>query len=234
MDTTKGAEGHGSGGESGLSQLQRPTLVSEYARACLEALSSSGCGRWLSLGGAFGMAHYFEYRPTHDVDAWWVGPVNREERHQVIRTLEEALQPFGQVHTRSWGDVVSVELTQQGKTVFSFQIARRSAQLAEPVPGPWAGIRVDSFADLVASKMVALVERGAPRDFRDIHMLCQSGRCDVARCWELWREHQRLAGEEADPRRAGLAIRTHLARLEQARPLAQIADLQERSAVKQL
>jgi hypothetical protein len=79
-----------------------------------------------------------------------VEPVNRADRHQVIRTLEEALQPFGQVHTRSWGDVVSVELTQQGKTVFSFQIARRSAQLAEPVPGPWAGIRVDSFADLQA------------------------------------------------------------------------------------
>jgi len=144
------------------------------------------------------------------------------------------LQPFGRVHTRSWGDVVSVELTQQGKTVFSFQIARRSAQLAEPLLGPWAGIRVDAFVDLVASKMVALVERGAPRDFRDIYMLCRSGRCDVVRCWELWRERRRLAGEDADPRRAGLAIRTHLARLEQARPLAQITDLRERSEAERL
>lgn len=214
--------------------MQRPKLVSEYAQACLEALSASGCGRWLSLGGAFGLAHYFEYRATHDIDAWWVEPVAGEDRQRVIRTLEEVLRPFGQVHTRSWGDVVSVELTQQGKTAFDFQIARRSAQLEPPVPGPWPGILVDTFADLVASKMVALVERGAPRDFRDIYMLCQSGQCDVTRCWELWGERQRLAGEDADPRRARLAIRTHLARIEQARPLSQVADLQERTAAEQL
>jgi predicted nucleotidyltransferase component of viral defense system len=30
---------------------------------------------------------------------------------------------------------------------------------------------IDSFGDLVASKMVALVERGAPRDFFDIFTL---------------------------------------------------------------
>jgi hypothetical protein len=200
----------------------------------LEALASSDCGRWLSLGGAFGLAHYFEYRPTHDVDAWWVEPVTHEERQQVIRILEETLRPFGAVHTRSWGDVVSVELKQQGKTAFSFQIARRSAQLAESAPSLWTGIRVDSFDDLVASKMVALVERGAPRDLRDIYMLCQSGRCDVARCWDLWQARQRLAGEDADRQRARLAIRTHLARIELARPLSQIADPQERASAEQL
>lgn len=79
----------------GLSQLQRPTLVSEYARACLEALSSSGCGCRLSLGGAFGLAHYFEYRFTQDVDAWWVEPVTREERQQVIRTWKKPCNPLG-------------------------------------------------------------------------------------------------------------------------------------------
>jgi hypothetical protein len=65
-------------------------------------------------------------------------------------------------------------------------------------------------------------------------MLCQSGHCDVTRCWKLWRERQRLAREDADPRRAKLAIRTHLARIEQARPLGQIADLQERTAAERL
>jgi hypothetical protein len=218
----------------GLEPLQRPKLVSEYAQACLEALAVSGYGQFISLGGAFGLAHYLEYRLTHDVDAWWMEPVTSEERQQVICTLQAALQPFGQVHTRSWGDVVSVELRRQSKTIFSFQIARRSAQLAAPTPGPWAGIMVDSFADLVASKMVALVDRGAPRDFRDIYMLCQSGQCDMARCWELWQERQQLAGEDTDQKRASLAVRTHLARIEQARPLRQIADQQERLAAEQL
>jgi hypothetical protein len=230
----RGAEEQGSEGEPGLSQLQRPKLVSKYAQACLEALSASGYGRWLSLGGAFGLAHYFEYRATHDIDAWWVEPVTREDRQCVICTLKEALRPFGQVHTHSWGDVVSVELTQQGRTVFSFQIARRSAQLEPSMPGPWPGILVDAFADLVASKMVALVERGAPRDFRDIYMLCQSGQCDVTRCWVLWRKRQQLACEDIDPKRAQLAIHTHLARIEQVRPLSQIADLQERTAAERL
>ena len=214
---------------------QRPRQVSEYAEACLNALSASGLGGLISLGGAFGLAHYFEYRPTFDIDAWWTEPVGDENRRQVVRVLEEALRRFGQVRTRAWGEVVSIELRQQGKTVFGFQVARRSAALQEPRVGPWpGGIRIDSFEDLVAGKMTALVERGAPRDFRDIHMLCRSGHCTVARCWEVWQVRQQLAGEDADRRRAVLAIQTHLARLEQARPLAWIADVEQRAAAEQL
>ena len=218
-----------------MDQPQRPGQVSEYAQACLNALSSSAYGQRISLGGAFGLAHYFEYRTTYDVDAWWIEPVSHEERQHIVQILEGALRSFGEVRTRAWGDVVSVELRQQGKTVFSFQIARRSAQLQAPVPSPWpGGIRVDSFDDLVASKMAALVERGAPRDFRDIYMLCQRGQCDVARCWELWQERQRLAGEDMDRKRAAVAIETHLARLEQARPLVNIADAEQRAGAEQL
>jgi len=187
------------------------------------------------LGGAFGLAHYFEYRTTHDVDAWWIEPVSQEERKEIIRILEDALRAFGEVRTRAWGDVVSVELRQQEKTVFSFQIARRSVGLQEPVPSPWpGGIRVDSLDDLVAGKMAALVERGAPRDFRDIYMLCQRGEFTPARCWELWRERQQRAGEDFDLQRAVIAIETHLARFEQARPLENIADAEQRTAAEHL
>ena len=52
-----------------------------------------------------------------------------------------------------------------------FQIAERSAELEASVTGVWpGGIGIDSFKDLVASKMVALVERGAPRDFLDVYI----------------------------------------------------------------
>lgn len=214
--------------------VEQPKLISEHARACLEALSASGYGRYLSLGGAFGLSHYFEYRTTHDVDAWWVEPVSRADRLQVVRILEDVLKSFGQVRTRSWGDVVSVELIWQTKTIFSFQIANRSAQLEPSVPTSWAGIMVDAFGDLVASKMMALVERGAPRDFRDIYTLCQSGWTDIARCWELWQKRQQLAASDANVARARLAIETHLARIAQHRPLGQIEDDQQREEAKRL
>ncbi len=46
------------------------------------------------------------------------------------------LQPFGEVRTRAWGDVVSVELVQEGRAVFTFQIANRTAQLGSSRPAP--------------------------------------------------------------------------------------------------
>jgi len=66
---------------------------------------------------------------------------------------------------------------------------------------------------LVASKVVALVERGAPRDFRDIHALCRAGLTTPQECWELWRRRQQLAASDTDSARARLAVQTHLARM---------------------
>ena len=208
---------------------RRPSSVSPYALGCLEALGAGGLGHTVSLGGAFALAYYHEYRATHDVDAWWVDPVGQDQRSRCIRVLEAALQEFGSTRVRRWGDVVSVELTVEGKAVFSFQIAARSSLIGRPLPAPWpGGILLDSPDDLVAGKMVALVERGAPRDIRDIHMMCTSGLVNVAECWQLWERRQSGAGEDTDRRRAALAIRTHLARLEQARPLERIEDREQR------
>jgi hypothetical protein len=83
---------------------------------------------------------------------------------------------------------------------------------------------LDSFADVVASKMVALVERGAPRDFRDIHALCQAGLITPQECWLLWQQRQQMAGSDSDAQRARLAIQTHLARIALHRPLDGIGD----------
>ena len=214
---------------SSVVQPRLPKDISPFARSCIDALAADGLGRHLSLGGAFGLAHYHEYRPTHDVDAWWRQPIKQEERDAVVRALTQALTSFGIVRTRSWGEVVSVELEQGGKTVFSFQIAHRSAQIDAPIDGVWpGGLGLDSFDELVASKMRALVERGAPRDFRDIHSLCMAGLCSAARCWQLWETRQRLAREDADRARARSAIVTHLSRLAVARPLDRITDAEQR------
>jgi len=147
--------------------------------------------------------------------------------------LKDALATAGNVRVRTWGDVVSIELMRGAKKVFSFQIAQRTAQLQPSSPAPWTNVLLDSFADLLASKMVALVERGAPRDFRDVYTVCLGGLATPAECWRLWRERQRSAASDTDARRARLAVETHLARIVQHRPLDKIADREERARAEQ-
>ncbi|MEW5941415.1 MAG: nucleotidyl transferase AbiEii/AbiGii toxin family protein [Chloroflexota bacterium] len=188
----------------------------------------------ISLGGAFGLFHYLDYRPTHDVDAWWSESLTEAQRQEVTRTLEQALAAHGDVRVRAWGDVVSVELLQEGKAVFSFQIAARSARLEQTASAGWIDVPLDSLADLVASKMTALVERGAPRDFLDIFTLCQAGVVNVSECWALWERRQSLAGSDPDAARARLAIETHLERIALHRPIDQITDSNQREQARQV
>ena len=94
---------------------RKPAIVSAYADACLQAISAAGLAGNLSLGGAFALAFYFEYRETHDIEAWWVPAAGAEERRRVVSCVESALQQFGEVSRRAWGDVVSVDLRREGK-----------------------------------------------------------------------------------------------------------------------
>lgn len=211
-----------------MPEPKRPSQLSDNAERTLQALADGGLGHKLSLGGALGLLHYLDYRTTHDVDAWWIPSTTQEDRDRVLQTIEETLEPFGEVRRRTWGEVVSIELKAGGKTVFSFQVASRSAQLEALERLPWANVALDSLADLIASKMTALVERGAPRDFRDIYTLCDRGFTSARDCWELWAQRQEKAGSAADRRRAVLAAQTHLARVSKHRPLEAITDPEQR------
>jgi len=219
--------------ESGLRQPQKPKNLSDYAVVCLQALSQAGLGDRLALGGAFGLLHYLDYRSTHDVDGWWNAESGTDERGQVVELLETTLSAYGAVRTRRWGEVVSVELREANHTIFSFQIAERSALLEEPVVVDWTSTPIDSLPDLIASKMNALVERGAPRDFRDIHAICQAELVTAERCWEFWRQRQQLMDGNPDMVRAQLAVATHLKRIEQHRPIEQIDDIEARESAQQ-
>ncbi len=123
---------------------------------------------------------------------------------------------------------------QANKAVFSFQIAQRSAQLHPSVSATWIDVALDSFPDLVAGKMVALIEWGAPRDFRDIHALYQAGLTTPQQCWQVWRQRQQLAGSDTDVHRARLAIETHLTRIALHRPLSEISEPEHRAEAEQL
>ena len=213
---------------------RQPSRLSPYVRICLEALVKANLAKRISLGGALGLFHYLDYRPTHDVDAWWSEALTETQRQEVIQTLEQTLVTHGDVRVRAWGDVVSVELLQGGKTIFSFQISARSARLEETTSAGWIDVPLDSLADLVASKMVALVERGAPRDFLDIFTVCRAGVLSVSECWALWQRRQSLAGSDTDASRARLAIETHLERIVLHRPIDQIADSAQREQAQQV
>ena len=214
---------------------EKPRHMVQYAEACLKALATQGLGGKISLGGAIGLSYYLEYRPTHDVDAWWSSSAGDADRRKIVALLQETLIRFGTVRVRSWGDVVSVDLEIGGKVVFSFQIASRTAQLEEPTPAPWPpGMLLDSLQDLLAAKMVALVERGAPRDFRDVYAVCEAGLSDPRSCWNLWEKRRRLSGDDTAASRARLAIFMHLERIELHRPLEAISDEDQRARARAL
>ena len=88
--------------------------------------------------------------------------------------------------------------------------------------------------DVIAAKMVALVERGAPRDFRDIYAVCEAGLADAEMCWSLWQQRRTLAGDDTVAGRARTALLTHLERIELHRPLSAIPDPQERDRASSL
>ena len=207
----------------------RPARIPLYAEECLKALTTAGLGHAISLGGAFGLLHYLDHRPTHDVDAWWSEDASTAQRNQVEELIAGVLSKYGEVRKREWGEVCSIELVKEGKTDFSFQIAERSVQLEEPVSAQWTGVQLDSPSDLIASKMVALVERGAPRDFVDIFAVCEAHLVDPQACWRLWQTRQALTGSSISFSRARLAIATHLKRIEMRRPLHSIEGLRQRN-----
>ena len=68
-------------------QPKQPNHLSPYAKACLEALVNANLADCISLGGAFGFFHYFDYRPTHDVVAWWSETVTNAEKKDVIASF---------------------------------------------------------------------------------------------------------------------------------------------------
>ena len=83
-------------------------------------------------------------------------------------------------------------------------------------------------------RMVALIERGAPRDFRDIHAVCRAGLATPEQYWQVWRQRQHLAGSDTDVRRARLAIETHLTRIALHRPLEEIPDARQKADAEQV
>jgi hypothetical protein len=208
-----------------------PQNLNPYARELLDALAGHPEASQIVLGGGVALSHYLEYRGTVDVDAWWRTDANRDTRDLAHRLMEDLAERHGlQFRLRRWGDTESYELLRDARKVFSFQISTRTRYLDPPQEGDWTPVMIETLRDNVASKMTALVERGAPRDLRDIYELCKRGVVSIEECWQLWKEKE--SGREAEEGRA--KVRFHIERLELQRPLEKIGSPDERAAAAAL
>ncbi|MGH2344900.1 MAG: nucleotidyl transferase AbiEii/AbiGii toxin family protein [Chloroflexota bacterium] len=210
-----------------------PGTIDPLAREILEGLRDHPEAAAMVLGGGFALKHYLDARPTHDIDAWWAPNSTMAEQQQALSGLRAVVTAVADSHDltvkqRSWGDVYSLDLIQPttGKATFSFQIADRDRYLEAPRSSPWPPLPIESFHDTIASKMSALVNRGAPRDILDIYALCRARLTTETAVWRLWRRKNPHLDETA----AHDQIRHHAAALEARRPLDSLLP-EQRAAV---
>ncbi len=203
----------------------KPVEVDILAVELLTGLEKFPAARHIVLGGYFALKHYCDYRATHDVGAWWspdAGEAERRAAREALRSVLVGVADHRQLalNRRHFGDTESWEFKQADTKIFSFQIASRTIQLESYVPSPWPPLQIEGLSDNVASKMNALAQRGAPRDFLDVQQLGARGWATARDCWDLWQRKNtdlNLANAQAE-------VARHLQALELRRPLNSIAD----------
>ncbi len=204
---------------------RKPTNLDPLAAELLDALEQRSEAACIILGGGIAMKHYLDYRPTHDVDAWWRRGAMPDEKRAALELVRDSVRAIGDSHNlaigeRTWGSVVSIELAREGKTVCSFQIADRDVELDPPRESPWPPILLETLRDNVAAKMSALVVRGAPRDFTDVYMVAMRGLASIDDVWQLWQRKN----PGADVELAKAAVLRHLEEIEMRRPLERMPE----------
>ncbi len=201
--------------------MDRPENLDPLAATILERLRRNPASSEIILGGYFGLQHYLNYRQTHDIDAWWRGRASVETERAIRDVMRQVAAERGaRYQERRFGETLSFEIAEPDGRRMSLQIAVRDIALDAPQDSPWPPILIESLRDNLASKMNALVNRGAPRDFLDIHKAVDARLIGVEECWRLWslkNPGQRVADAK------GSAL-LNLENLAQRRPLEQIQD----------
>jgi len=201
-------------------QPARTPQVDPLAEKVLRKLAEHPESSGVVLGGYFALRRYVDYRETHDIYAWWLERASPATERAIRCAIEAVANEEGlQVGERRFGETLSLDLCAGDRKRLSFQIAVRTITLEAPEPSAWPPILIETLADTVGSKMNALVDRGAPRDFTDIHRLVQGGVVGAESCWAWWnRKNPGRTMEEGMQK-----IQLHLAALELRRPLDSIS-----------
>lgn len=198
---------------------RKPEDLDPFVVSFLQRLGVAPEAAQFVLGGYFALKHYLDYRATADVDAWWL----EREDHKALDVARSAFtataEQYGfSVRERAWGETHSLEAFNGDNKVFSFQVAVRSVAIDSPLDSPWGHFKIETLDDNLASKMVALVARGAPRDFVDVKTAVDKGFASITHCWQLWVQKNR----DADIEDAIGRVLTHLARIESRIPLQDV------------
>ncbi len=182
------------------------------------------------LGGYFALQHHVEpYRMTHDVDAWWLQSSSDQALSQIRLGMEHIAEKKGLVMSeKSWGETSSFDLNKAGKKIFSFQISEREKQLEPYLLSPWNPLKIETLSDNVASKMTALVQRGAPRDFRDIYELVNRDVLTIEKAWNLYS----LKNPNKQVNQAKELVMINLNRIESRRPLNTLTEQDQHAAME--
>lgn len=182
----------------------------------------------IEIGGGIALWHYSPHRQTNDIDARW--PKENEAcREAISRVVANVADRHGlEVFHRAQSGYESWDLKRSAKTVFAFQIARKSRRLEPPLPSPWGRLQMESLRENIANKMTALVQRGAPRDFLDIAAVLRKGLLAARDCWSLWQEKN----PDFSVKLGRANILKYLNALEARRPLATILDDSEREQAR--
>jgi hypothetical protein len=205
----------------------KPPNLSVWCRNLLEWLQTHPEAAEIVIGGGVALSHYCPHRPTFDFDAWW----KASPSPQTVELAREAMGALAAAQgatfeERQWGDVLSFDVKEpRGQKVFSFQIARRDRYLEAPLPSPWGLILIESFLDNVAAKMVALVDRTAPRDLVDLYEVVTRGLIGLEDCWDLYLRKR----PDADLEAAKQQVLERLEQIEARRPLESIANPEGRA-----
>lgn len=211
--------------------LDLPKKLHPLARKILQKLSGEPSSATIIIGGGVALQHHCDFRETSDIDAWWNGYPSNEGISVIENVMEEtAKEENGKIVKRSWGDTVSYDLLKDNKKIFSFQIALRDIQLEEPVESKWPPIKIETLKDNLASKIVALVNRGAPRDFLDIYSVCQQSLVTPQFCWQLWQAKN--PGKKVEE--AKLRVLDHLEQIAKIRPLETIKDQNQKESAQKV
>ena len=160
-------------------------------QAMLEELGRLPNAEQFILGGGVALNELLPPpRATKDVDAWWRQGKSLELIAQAFGACRRAAAPFHlDVQRINHGDVDAFDFIDgEKKKVFSFQIALRDVALGEPSTSRFGALSIESLQDNLASKMSALVSRGAPRDFIDVKRAVDAGVFSVDDLWSLWKK----------------------------------------------
>lgn len=168
---------------------RRPLSLPKLAEDILESVAKSDGAAEVVLGGGIALKHYVDFRATYDIDAWWKRERDTRALEQIKVAVEEvAAHNNLSLSYRQFGTTDSLELIdkQTGQKIFSFQIAVRDVTLEDAILSSWPPIAIETLRENIGSKMNALVNRGAPRDFLDVYEVVRRGLLKVEDCWQLW------------------------------------------------